>query len=132
MPKRPGHVNVTTEVGYCPFCTRARNLRREDHIMGALMRSTITCETCHRTLSSTMGSAETLELAAEAADSAPDRAAAAPDPAEDKPSPVARAARTSPKAAAEKPAPKTRATAKAAAGAKPKAKAPATRRATKS
>ena len=62
MHKRPGHVNVTTEVGYCPFCARPRNLRREEHSMGALVRTHVTCETCHRTLSSTMGAAERWSL----------------------------------------------------------------------
>jgi hypothetical protein len=53
--KRPGHVTVTTEVGFCNFCGRTRNLRREEHQLGALVRTVITCESCHRTLSSTMG-----------------------------------------------------------------------------
>ena len=55
MNKRPGHVEVTTEVAYCSFCDRVRNLRREEHHLGTLVRTVITCETCHRTLSSTMG-----------------------------------------------------------------------------
>ncbi len=55
MNKRPGHVVVTTEVGFCNFCDRTRNLRREERQLGALVRSVITCESCHRTLSSTMG-----------------------------------------------------------------------------
>lgn len=55
MNKRPGHVAVTTEVGFCNFCDRTRNLRREEHHLGALVRTVITCESCHRTLSSTMG-----------------------------------------------------------------------------
>jgi len=53
--KRPGHVNVTVETGYCNFCGRTRNLRREEHQLGALVRTIITCETCHRTLSSSVG-----------------------------------------------------------------------------
>lgn len=55
MNKRPGHVNVTTEVAYCSFCDRVRTLRREEHQLGTLVRTIVTCETCHRTLSSTMG-----------------------------------------------------------------------------
>src|ERR1700687_4736778 len=55
MNKRPGHVTVTTEVSYCSFCGRARNLRREEHQLGTFVRTVVTCETCHRTLSSTMG-----------------------------------------------------------------------------
>ena len=55
MNKRPGHVNVTTELGYCSVCGRPRNLRREEHQLGNFVRTVVTCETCHRTLSSTMG-----------------------------------------------------------------------------
>lgn len=52
----PGvNVTVTTEVGYCPFCQRSRNLRREERRMGGLMRTTIECESCHRVLSSSIG-----------------------------------------------------------------------------
>ena len=53
--KHPGHVDVTTEVGYCNFCQRTRNLRREEHHLGELVRTIVACETCHRTLSSTIG-----------------------------------------------------------------------------
>jgi hypothetical protein len=53
--KRPGQVNVTTEVAYCSFCDRPRTLRREEHHLGALVRTIVTCETCHRTLSSSIG-----------------------------------------------------------------------------
>jgi hypothetical protein len=55
MNKRPGHVVVTTEVGVCSFCGRPRNLRTEEHQLGALVRTIVTCETCHRTLSSAIG-----------------------------------------------------------------------------
>jgi hypothetical protein len=61
MNRRPGHVDVTTEVGYCNFCQRPRNLRTEAHHLGTLVRTIVTCETCHRTLSSTMGVATTPE-----------------------------------------------------------------------
>ena len=61
MNRRPGHVDVTTEVGYCNFCQRPRNLRTEAHHLGTLVRTIVTCETCHRTLSSTMGVAATPE-----------------------------------------------------------------------
>src|SRR5713226_3064458 len=55
MNKRPGHVVVTTEVAVCSFCGRPRTLRREEHQLGTLVRTIITCESCHRTLSSTIG-----------------------------------------------------------------------------
>ena len=55
MNKRPGHVTVTTEHAFCSFCGRPRNLRREEHHLGALVRTIVTCETCHRTLSSSIG-----------------------------------------------------------------------------
>ena len=55
MNKRPGHVKVTVETGYCNFCGRTRNLRREEHQLGTLVRTIITCESCHRTLSSSVG-----------------------------------------------------------------------------
>ncbi|HXN79229.1 MAG TPA: hypothetical protein VN965_10690 [Candidatus Dormibacteraeota bacterium] len=64
MNKRPGHVKVTTEVGYCSVCGRSRNLRREEHQLGTFVRTVVTCETCHRTLSSTMGVAGVEEPAA--------------------------------------------------------------------
>jgi hypothetical protein len=50
-----GNVTVVTEVGYCPFCQRTRNLRREERHLGQLVRTTLDCESCHRTLSSTIG-----------------------------------------------------------------------------
>jgi hypothetical protein len=55
MNKRPGAVRVTTEVAYCTFCGRPRTLRREERQLGAVVRTVVTCETCHRTLSSTVG-----------------------------------------------------------------------------
>ena len=61
MNRRPGHVDVTTEVGYCNFCQRPRNLRSEAHHLGTLVRTIVTCETCHRTLSSTIGVATAAE-----------------------------------------------------------------------
>jgi hypothetical protein len=42
MNKRPGHVEVTTEVNYCSFCDRVRNLRREEHHLGTLVSTVIT------------------------------------------------------------------------------------------
>ena len=116
MNRRPGHVDVTTEVGYCNFCQRPRNLRTEAHHLGTLVRTIVTCETCHRTLSSTMGVATTPEpepakveapAEAEVADTAsPKRATATKKPAAVK------------KAAAKKPA-----TAKKAPPAKPRSTA---------
>jgi hypothetical protein len=66
MNKRPGRVEVTTEAGYCNFCGRPRNLRHEQHQLGNFVRTVVTCETCHRTLSSTMGvaSPDTAEVEA--------------------------------------------------------------------
>jgi hypothetical protein len=55
MNKRPGHVVVTTEVAFCSFCGRPRTLRSEQHQLGTLVRTIVTCETCHRTLSSSVG-----------------------------------------------------------------------------
>jgi hypothetical protein len=85
MNKRPGHVVVTTEVAVCSFCGRPRTLRREEHQLGTLVRTIITCETCHRTLSSTIGVAgtqpETPEPVAPQAQPLPEPVAAAPKPA---------------------------------------------------
>jgi hypothetical protein len=99
MARRPGHVDVTTEVAYCSFCNRTRNLRREAHHMGGLVRTIVTCETCHRTLSSTMGVAEQEEAAERVA--APE-ATAAPPPAPtlaEEPEPAPRKAAAKPAAA---------------------------------
>ena len=100
MNKRPGHVEVTVETGYCSFCDRVRNLRREEHHLGTLVRTVLTCETCHRTLSSTMGvaPAETEEPANEEAPPA-----AAEVDVEAKPKPARRAAAAKATPAAPKP-----------------------------
>ena len=113
MNRRPGKVVVTTEVGYCSFCGRPRNLRREDHQLGTLVRSIVTCETCHRTLSSTVGVAS----AEPAVAPEPEPEKAAPVEAKPKPAPAKRPPAKKP-AAKAKPAAKT-------------AKAPAKRTATK-
>jgi hypothetical protein len=63
--KRPGHVVVTTEVAMCSFCGRPRNLRNEQHQLGTLVRTIVTCETCHRTLSSEISVAGAEAAAAE-------------------------------------------------------------------
>jgi uncharacterized membrane protein len=99
MNKRPGHVEVTTEVAYCSFCDRVRNLRREEHHLGTLVRTVITCETCHRTLSSTMGVAA-VEAPADEAPKAEVVTEATPQPAERAAAPKARPAAAKPKAAA--------------------------------
>ena len=114
MNKRPGHVTVTTEVGYCNFCQRTRNLRREDHQLGQLVRTIVACETCHRTLSSTIGVATPPEPVKEEAPVVEEAAAV-----EEKPK---RAPATRKPAAAAK--------AKPAAAAKAKAKTPAKPRST--
>jgi hypothetical protein len=112
MNKRPGHVDVTVETGYCNFCGRPRNLRREDHHLGALVRTIVTCETCHRTLSSSIGVAQAEPAAAEAsAEIAVPEAKAAP----------AAGTRPPAKAPPKKPTPAKKAPAKRA------AKPPATR-----
>lgn len=58
MNKRPGQIKVTVETGFCSFCDRTRNLRREERQLGALVRTVTSCESCHRVLSSTIGVAE--------------------------------------------------------------------------
>jgi hypothetical protein len=76
MNKRPGHVVVTTEVAVCSFCGRPRTLRNEQHQLGALVRTIVTCETCHRTLSSSI-SVATVEPTAIEPETAAEPAAAA-------------------------------------------------------
>ena len=58
MNKRPGQIKVTVETGFCSFCDRTRNLRREERQLGALVRTVTSCESCHRVLSSTIGVAD--------------------------------------------------------------------------
>jgi hypothetical protein len=112
MNKRPGQVKVTTEVAFCSFCARPRTLRVEERQLGTLVRTVTTCETCHRTLSSTIGVAS-----AEPADA--QEAAEVEVPAADVPAqPVVKKAapapaKRAPKAAAVKPkAPAARKTTK--------------------
>src|SRR3984893_13373415 len=106
MNKRPGHVEVTVETGYCSFCDRVRNLRREEHHLGTLVRTVITCETCHRTLSSTMGVATPEPTARDAAAAAPEvEAEAKPKPAR-RPEATKTAASPKPKAAKSSSKPK--------------------------
>jgi hypothetical protein len=113
MNRRPGQIKVTIETGYCSFCDRTRNLRREERHLGALVRTIVACESCPRTLSSTIGVAGTETPAAEEAASAGAAVEAAPslEPAPEaqaKPAKVASATR--PKAVTPKPrAPKSRA-----------------------
>ena len=109
MARGPGQIEVVTEVGYCPSCGRTRNLRREEHHLGQLVRTIVTCETCHRTLSSAIGAAQ-----AETAAPEPE-----PEP-EVKPVPAAAPAKKA--AAPKKPA------AKKAAVKKPAAKKPAVKK----
>ena len=89
----------------CSFCGRPRTLRREEHVLGTLVRTILTCETCHRTLSSTMGVAqpepEPVKAAPEPA-AEPEPAAASEPKAKPKRAP---AKRTVKKAAAGKPKP---------------------------
>jgi hypothetical protein len=104
MNRRPGQIDVVTEVGYCPSCGRTRNLRREEHHLGQLVRTVVTCETCHRTLSSSIGAASTEPVAAEATpEPAPQPEPAQPAAAKSK-TPVKKAT-TSKKPATKKAAP---------------------------
>ena len=108
-------MDVTTEVGFCNFCNRTRNLRREEHHLGALVRIIVSCETCHRTLSSSVGVASTEPEAAPAPQ---------PEPARVE---VATEGKAKPKRAPAKRAPAKRATKPKATG---KAKVPAKPRST--
>ncbi len=109
MNKRPGHVDVTTEVGYCNFCNRTRNLRSEAHHLGTLVRMIVTCETCHRTLSSTMGVAPDSEPEPEPVEAeVPAEKPAAPKRAAAKPAATRKPAAASKPAASKKPAANTK------------------------
>jgi uncharacterized membrane protein len=99
MNRRPGHVTVTTEVAYCSFCDRVRNLRREAHLLGTRVRTIVTCETCHRTLSSTMGVAEASPEGASPAAAEKVTAPAPAAPAKPARKPVAKQPAASPAAA---------------------------------
>jgi hypothetical protein len=117
--KRPGHVEVTNEVGYCSFCSRTRNLRSEEHHLGTLVRTIVTCETCHRTLSSSIGVAqaeaaiaeETAEVEAVVEKTPPPQAAsltaAPPKRTAAKPAPKKATTTAKPAAKATKPAART-------------------------
>jgi hypothetical protein len=104
MNKRPGHVNVTTDLGYCSVCGRPRNLRREEHQLGTFVRTVVTCETCHRTLSSTMGVAGVVAPVSEPEADEPEAPAAKVPPAA-RPQAAKRTAAT-----AKKPSQKARTT----------------------
>src|SRR4029077_17787736 len=113
MNRRPGHIDVVTEVGYCPSCGRTRNLRREEHHLGTLVRTIVTCETCHRTLSSSIGGAPAEPIKAEPEPvPEPHAEPAAPEPKSTKPAPAAgpgakkAAAAKKPAAVKKKPAPR--------------------------
>jgi uncharacterized membrane protein len=104
--RRPGQIKVTIETGYCSFCDRTRNLRREERHLGALVRTIVACESCHRTLSSTMGVAGAEAPAAEQAEEAAvnevaPEAVTSPEP-EPEPKPAKRATATRAKPAAPK------------------------------
>jgi uncharacterized membrane protein len=103
MNRRPGQIKVTIETGYCSFCDRTRNLRREERHLGALVRTIVACESCHRTLSSTMGVAGAEVAAAEeaAVDEVAAEAVASPEP-EATPKPAKPATATRAKSAAPK------------------------------
>src|SRR5258708_1526547 len=91
MNRRPGQIKVTIETGYCSFCDRTRNLRGEERHLGSLVRTIVAGESCHRTLSSTMGVAGPEAPAAEEAAVAEPAVEAAASPApETKPKPEPR------------------------------------------
>src|SRR4051794_31424323 len=109
MSNRASNVTVVTEVGYCPFCQRTRNLRREERHLGALVRTTIDCESCHRSLSSTIGPPAAKPDAAPEPEKQPEAepVKAAPESTaakERKPATKARAATTAKKTATPKKA----------------------------
>lgn len=88
MTKRTARAAARIESGFCSFCNRTRNLRHEEKRLGALVRTVVTCETCRRTISSTMGLASepavaepvVAEPVAEpAAEAAPELAGEGPD-----------------------------------------------------
>jgi hypothetical protein len=110
-----GNVAVTTEIGYCPFCRRTRTLRREERHLGGLVRTNIDCESCHRTLSSTMGPpvAAPVEAPAEPGPAIEPAAPAKPEPPP-KPvrAPVATKTRKPAPSTAKKPATRAGSTAK--------------------
>jgi hypothetical protein len=81
MNKGQGTVRVTTEVAYCSFCGRPRTLRREERQLGELVRTNVTCESCHRTLFSSTEIAATRAEASTPAAAAEEPAAEAPAPA---------------------------------------------------
>jgi hypothetical protein len=72
MNRGPARITVTTEVGFCSFCGRARNLRREERQLGEMVRTIVTCESCHRNLWSSMGVPKAEPAAVEAAAPAAD------------------------------------------------------------
>ena len=125
--KRPGHVVVTTEVAVCTFCGRPRTLRREAHQLGALVRTIVTCETCHRTLSSTIAVGTTepaVEPVAEAAEPAAENVSEpAPDLMAVTP-PAARKQATKPRAKTTKAAPQRKPAAPKATASKSRAPKP--------
>jgi len=116
MRKAPGHVTVTTEVGYCNFCGRPRNLRREERRLGELVRANVTCESCHRTLFSTVGVAPTAQgepsAPATPAEAAPAPVTPAFAPAAEPATRTARPAAVKTRAAQAKPKPAAKRAAK--------------------
>ncbi len=100
MAAPKANVTVVTEVGYCPFCQRTRNLRREERHLGQLVRTTIDCESCHRTLSSTIGPPQA------APEPVPEPVTAEEaEPVKSRPAAAKKAAAKKPAAAAKKAAP---------------------------
>jgi uncharacterized membrane protein len=98
------NVTVTTEVDYCPFCRRSRTLRREQRHLGGLIRTMVSCETCHQTLSTTMEPAPeaAAEPAVEASPAEPETPAPDPKPVPKKTAAAATKARSTRKPAVKK------------------------------
>jgi len=109
MKSPAANVTVTTEVGFCPFCGRTRNLRREERHLGGLVRTNIDCESCHRTLSSTMAPAAPAVPEVPAAPEAPEAPPVETPAPTPEPAPAPKRAR---KPAASRPAATKRAPAK--------------------
>ena len=102
MNKRPGQIKVTVETGFCSFCDRTRNLRREERQLGALVRTVTSCESCHRVLSSTIGVADPdAAVESNAAHAEPEPEAATAAAVEGDAAPKATRTAVKPKAAAK-------------------------------
>ncbi|MFI5281557.1 MAG: hypothetical protein ACHQ0J_00315 [Candidatus Dormibacterales bacterium] len=107
MNRGQGNITVTTEVAFCTFCGRVRTLRREDRHVGDMVRTIVTCESCHRVLSSQIAvasaepAAEPVPLDGEAAAVPAPAEQATPQPPESS-TPTSAKAKSTPKQAPKK------------------------------